>query len=108
MISTKTKLIAIAVFVALLSVAGIVASKLEAIPVGGSCANSSQRDSCSGPDAACITVGPGNDGNYCSISCKATSDCPGNMKCEAIESETYSAKDGAKVKTETVKMCVKP
>jgi hypothetical protein len=105
MITTKTKLIAIALFVALLSVAGIVVSKLEAIPVGGSCANSSERDSCSGPDAACITA---DAGNYCSISCKATGDCPGNMKCQAIESETYSAKDGAKVKSETVKMCIKP
>jgi hypothetical protein len=30
------------------------------------------------------------------------------MKCEEIESETYSAKDGAKVKSEKVKMCVRP
>jgi hypothetical protein len=30
------------------------------------------------------------------------------MKCEQIESETYSAKDGQKVASEKVKMCVKP
>ena len=105
MISTKTKLIAVAIFVALLSIAGVVVSKLEAIEVGGSCANSSQRDSCSGPDASCITS---DAGNYCSISCKAKSDCPSSMKCEEIESDTYSAKDGTKTKTEKVKMCVKP
>ncbi len=105
MISTKTKLIAIAIFVALLSIAGIVASKLEAIEVGGSCANASQHDSCSGRDAACISS---DAGNYCSISCQAPADCPGNMKCQDIESETYSAKDGTKTKTEHVKMCVKP
>ena len=106
MISTKTKLVIIAVFVALLSVAGFVAAKLEAIPVGGSCENSSQRDSCSGPGAACISADKGDD--YCSIECKSTSDCPASMQCEDISSETYSAKDGAKVKTEKVKMCVKP
>jgi hypothetical protein len=105
MISTKTKLIAIAVFVALLSVAGLVASKLEAIPVGGSCQNASQHDSCSGPGAACISS-PGGD--YCSIECKTNGDCPANMKCEQIESETYSAKDGQKVGSEKLKMCVKP
>ena len=105
MISTKTKLIAAAIFVALLSIAGIVASKLEAIEVGGSCANTSQRDSCSGRDAACISS---DAGDYCSISCTAASDCPGNMKCQDIQSDTYSAKDGSKTKTEHVKMCVKP
>lgn len=104
MISTKTKLIAVAIFVALLSIAGIVASKLEAIEVGGSCANASQHDSCSGRDAACISS---DAGDYCSISCSATSDCPSNMKCQDIQSETYSAKDGSKTKTEHVKMCVK-
>jgi hypothetical protein len=29
------------------------------------------------------------------------------MKCEEIQSDTYSAKDGTKTKTEKVKMCVK-
>jgi hypothetical protein len=106
MISMKTKLVIIAVFVALLSIAGFVAAKLEAIEPGGSCENSSQRDSCSGPGAACISADKGDD--YCSIECKATSDCPASMTCEDIESETYSAKDGAKVKTEKVKMCVRP
>jgi hypothetical protein len=106
MISAKTKLVIVAVFVALLSIAGFVAAKLEAIEPGGSCENSSQRDSCSGPGAACISADKGDD--YCSIECKAGSECPSGMKCEEIASETYSAKDGAKVKTEKVKMCVKP
>lgn len=106
MISMKTKLVIIAVFVALLSVAGFVAAKLEAIAPGSSCENSSQRDSCSGPGAACISADKGDD--YCSIECQASSDCPASMKCEEIESETYSAKDGAKVKSEKVKMCVRP
>lgn len=104
MISGKLKLIIIASFVVLLSIAGFVANKLEAIEVGGSCANSSQRDSCSGKDAACISS---SAGDYCSISCNASSDCPASMKCEQIESETYSAKDGSKTRTEQVKMCVK-
>jgi hypothetical protein len=104
MITGKTKLIIVAIFVVLLSIGGFVANKLEAIEVGGSCANTSQRDSCSGKDAACITS---DAGNYCSVSCNATSDCPANMKCEQIESETYSAKDGSKTKSEQVKMCVK-
>jgi hypothetical protein len=106
MLSAKTKLVIIAVFVALLSIAGFVAAKLEAIQPGGSCENSSQRDSCSGPGAACISADKGDD--YCSIECKASGECPGGMKCEEIESGTYSAKDGAKVKSEKVKMCVRP
>jgi hypothetical protein len=106
MITTKVKLVIIGVFVALLSVAGFVAAKLEAIAPGGSCENSSQRDSCSGPGAACISADTGDD--YCSIECQQSSECPSGMQCEEIESETYSARDGAKVKSEKVKMCVKP
>ena len=106
MISAKVKLLIVGVFVALLAIAGFVAAKLEAIAPGGSCENSSQRDSCSGPGAACISADKGHD--YCSIECKQSSECPSGMQCEEIESETYSAKDGSKVKSETVKMCVKP
>jgi hypothetical protein len=106
MVSTKLKLIIIGVFVALLSVAGFVAAKLEAIAPGGSCENSSQRDSCSGPGAACISADKGDD--YCSIECKQSGECPSGMQCAEIASETYSAKDGAKTKTEKVKMCIKP
>ena len=57
-ITPKTKLIIVAVFVALLSIAGFVAAKLEAIEPGGSCENSSQRDSCSGPGAAVCRSSP--------------------------------------------------
>ncbi len=103
MISTKTKLIAIAIFVALLSIAGIVASKLEAVEVGGAC--EPQHDSCTGRDAACLTS---DAGKYCSISCQAAADCPAAMKCQEIEAQTFSAKDGKVTKTERVKMCVKP
>jgi hypothetical protein len=106
MISAKVKLLIVGVFVALLCIAGFVAAKLEAIPPGGSCENSSQRDSCSGPGAACITPEKGDD--YCSIECKQTSECPSGMQCQEIDSDTYSAKDGSKVTTEKVKMCVKP
>jgi hypothetical protein len=102
MVSAKVKLIAIAVFVALLGIGGFVASKLEAVEVGGAC--ESYKNNCSGPDAACLTS---NTEKYCSISCATKSDCPGSMKCEEIQSDTYSAKDGSKTKTETVKMCVK-
>lgn len=102
MVSAKVKFIAIAVFVALLGIGGFVANKLEAVEVGGAC--EPYKDNCTGQDAACLTS---NTEKYCSISCNAKSDCPGSMKCEEIESNTYSAKDGAKTKTEKVKMCVK-
>lgn len=102
MVSAKVKFIAIAVFVALLGIGGFVAAKLEAVEVGGAC--EPYKDNCSGPDAACLTS---NTEKYCSISCAAKSDCPGSMKCEEIQSDTYSAKDGTKTKTEKVKMCVK-
>jgi len=100
MISGKTKFIIIALFVALLGVGGFVANKLEAVEVGGAC--EPHKDSCTGRDAACLTS---DTEKYCSISCVAAGDCPASMKCEEIQSDTYSAKDGAK--TKTVKMCVK-
>ena len=103
--STKTKFIVIAAFFVLLSIAGFIANKLEAIEIGGSCANTSQRDSCTGPGAACITA---DTGNYCSITCNASAECPSGWSCEEIASETYSTKTGEKTKVETVKMCVKP
>ncbi len=105
MLSNKIKLIVIAIFVVLLGVGGLVANKLEAIPVGGSCANASQHDSCSGPDAACISA---DSGDYCSIGCKAAAECPAGWKCESITAETFSTKDGQKTKSEQTKMCVKP
>jgi hypothetical protein len=102
MVSGKIKFIAVAVFVALLSIAGVVVNKLEAVEVGGAC--EPQHDSCTGRDAACLTS---DTEKYCSISCTARSDCPASMKCEEIQSDTYSAKDGSKTRTEKVKMCVK-
>ncbi len=102
MISAKTKLIIIAIFIALLGIGGFVANKLEAVEVGGAC--EPQHDSCTGRDAACLTS---DKEKYCSISCAAKSDCPASMNCEEIQSDTYSAKDGSKTKTEAVKMCVK-
>jgi hypothetical protein len=102
--SNKTKFIVIAVSFVLLGIAGFIANKLEAIEVGGSCANTSQRDSCAGPGAACISA---EAGNYCSISCNASGECPSGWSCEEIASETYSTKTGEKTKVESVKMCVK-
>jgi hypothetical protein len=102
MITGKTKLIVIAIFVALLGIGGFVANKLEAVEVGGAC--EPHHDSCTGRDAACLTS---DKEKYCSISCAAAGDCPANMRCEEIQSDTYSAKDGSKTKTEKVKMCVK-
>jgi hypothetical protein len=102
MVSAKVKFVAVAVFVALLGIFGFVANKLEAIEVGGAC--EPHKDSCTGRDAACLTS---DKEKYCSISCSAKSDCPASMSCEEIQSDTYSAKDGTKTKTETVKMCVK-
>ena len=102
MVSAKVKLIAIATFVVLLGIFGFIANKLEAVEVGGAC--EPQHDSCTGRDAACLTS---DKEKYCSISCAAKSDCPTNMSCEEIQSDTYSAKDGSKTKTEKVKMCVK-
>lgn len=71
MITTKTRLLIVAVFLAVLAVAGFVTARLEAIEPGGSCENSSQRDSCSGPGAACISADQGDD--YCSIESQSQS-----------------------------------
>ncbi|MEN9578475.1 MAG: hypothetical protein RJA70_1484 [Pseudomonadota bacterium] len=103
--NNKSKIIIIAAFLVLLGVGGYIASVLEAIEVGGSCANTSQRDSCAGPGAACITA---DSGNYCSITCKQAAECPAGWACRDIASETYSGKTGEKTDSAAVSMCVKP
>ena len=104
MITTKTKLIVIGVFFALLAVVGVIASRAEAKKVGDPC-ETYQSSDCSGEGGACLAS---KGGNYCSVSCKTNADCPTKWKCREVEADTYSGKTGEKVATEGVRMCLRP
>ncbi len=100
------KAMAIGVFVLLLVGGAFIASKAEAKKVGDTC-ETYQSSACSGPGGACL-ASRGSAGNYCSIECKAESECPSSWRCASISSETYSSKTGKKVAEEAVRMCVRP
>jgi hypothetical protein len=102
--TVKTKIIAVAAFVALLAVGGVVAAKAEEKKPGDKCEtyNSSQ---CGGPGGQCLVT---KAGQYCSIECKNDGACPSGWKCASIASETYSGKTGEKTGEKSVQMCVRP
>lgn len=58
---------------------------------------------CDGPGATCL----GNSGgNYCSITCAASSECPSGFKCGDVTSTTING-SGVKKGEKVVKMCLK-
>ena len=103
--TTKAKAIIIGVFLVLLAIGGVIASMASAKKVGDPC-ETYQSSDCSGPGATCLTT---KAGNYCSITCKADSECPTSFKCVSVTSETYAVNGGTTTKTasESVKMCTK-
>ena len=102
--TTKMKLILIVTFGGLLAVAGFIAARAEAKAVGDAC-EMYRSSECSGEGGACLAT---ENGNYCSISCKTSADCPQNWQCAKVASDTYSAKSGEKTKSDAIRMCVRP
>jgi hypothetical protein len=101
--TTKVKVIVIGVFVVLLGTVGLVAAKMEEKKPGDAC--ETYKNDCSGPGGACLVAKGG--AQYCSHSCNADSDCPSSWKCADVTSDTYSGKTGEKVKSSSVKMCIR-
>jgi hypothetical protein len=71
--------------------------------VGDKCETYRSSD-CKGDGAMCLAARPDN---YCTIPCKAPTDCPAGFKCEPIVSTTLNGK-GEKVHEKEVNVCVKP
>jgi hypothetical protein len=102
--SMKVKVIIVAVFVVVLGVGGLVASKAEEKKVGEAC-ETYKSSQCPGPGGNCLVT---KAGQYCTIECKDDSACPGGWKCQSVTSETYSGKTGQKTAEKEIRMCIRP
>jgi len=91
-------------FCGLLAIASVGAAKLEEKKVGETC-ETYNSSACAGNGGACLAS---QAGNYCSVSCSASKDCPTGWSCEEVASRTYSGKTGKQVDEKSVRMCLRP
>lgn len=70
--------------------------------VGDAC-ETYRSSECGGPGGTCLGASPTN---YCTITCKAASDCPAGWKCDDVKSVSINGRGEKKGET-VVKMCLK-
>ena len=94
----------IGAFIVVLGIAWAVAAKLEGKEVGEAC--EANRGLCNGEGGECLF--PKAGAGYCSVTCKTAAQCPKGWACGKVSVVTYSGKTGAKTKTGSTQMCLRP